>query len=259
MINFKCTKVTKLLSCISLLIFANIAHAEQVTWQSLKPGLEYASIPIGENNLKGQLHAFKINLNKYQLHLATASAISRNAATAQTLGEKHNALVAINGGFFSPDRQLLGLRVDNGDIINPVRPISWWSVFYVKNNKAYITRAKYYHHSNSVSFAVQAGPRLVINGRIPSLKPGLDERSAICINRNGQVIIAATENTPISTQTLAQTLDASEKDGGLGCYNALNLDGGSSSQLYASIDKFTLNVPNFNQVTDAIIVTKDKT
>lgn len=259
MININCYKITKLLSTISLLIFANIAHAEQIIWQSLKPGLEYASIPVGENHLKGKLHAFKINLNKYQLHLATASAINRNAATAETLGKKHNALVAINGGFFSPDRQLLGLRVNNGDMINPVRSISWWSVFYIKNNKAHIARAKSYQHSNNISFAVQAGPRLVINGRIPSLKPGLDERSAICINRTGQVIIAATENTPISTQTLAQVLDTSEKSGGLGCYNALNLDGGSSSQLYAKIDNFKLNVPNFNQVTDAIIVTEDNT
>jgi len=237
-------------------MLATQAYADKTKWETLKSGLQYTTIPLQENNKTGKLHAFKINLKQYQLHLTTANSINRNAATAEALGESQKALVAINGGFFSPDRQLLGLRVNNGDIINPVRPISWWSIFYVKNNKAYIAKPQYYQHSNSVTFAVQAGPRLVINGYIPSLKPGIDERSALCINRNGQVIIAATENTPVSTNTLAKVLDKSENQGGLGCYNALNLDGGSSTQLYAKVNNFTLNVPNFNQVTDAIVVTE---
>jgi exopolysaccharide biosynthesis protein len=43
-------------------------------------------------------------------------------------------------------------------------------------------------------------------------------------------------------------------EGGLGCMNALNLDGGSSTQLYAKTQDFSLSIPSFSAVTDAVVV-----
>lgn len=241
------------LSLSSLL--STTLYAEPITWQHLQTGLDYTTIPmVAANNLPGKLHAFRIDLAQYQLNLATANDFSRNSASAQMFGTHQHALIAINGGFFTPRREILGLRITNGKILSPLKPISWWSVFYVKNNNAYIVPSKNFQSSNDISFAVQSGPRLVVNGAIPSLKPGVDERSALCITRDGKVIIAATENTPIATKDLAKILKQSNKNGGLDCQNALNLDGGSSTQLYAKIDDFDLDVPNFNTVTDAVIV-----
>jgi exopolysaccharide biosynthesis protein len=45
-----------------------------------------------------------------------------------------------------------------------------------------------------------------------------------------------------------------ETQGGLACLSALNLDGGSSSQLYASMDDFVIDIPGFSRVADAIVV-----
>jgi len=239
--------------------FPTLIIASPTIWQTLEPGLDYTTTSVSHNaDVPGKLHAFKIDLKNYSLHLVTADQLNKESASVKALNNSIDGLIAINGGFFSPNRKILGLRTENGKIINPVRPISWWSVFYVKHNKAYLVRANKYYHNRHVDFALQAGPRLVINGRIPALKPGVDERTALCITRsNNKVIIAATENTPITTTELANALSTSEKKGGLGCYNALNLDGGSSTQLYAKIDNFSLNVPNFNTVTDAVVVTKN--
>jgi hypothetical protein len=45
-----------------------------------------------------------------------------------------------------------------------------------------------------------------------------------------------------------------EIEGGLECTDALNLDGGSSTQLYANVRLFKINVPGINAITDAILV-----
>ncbi len=55
---------------------------------------------------------------------------------------------------------------------------------------------------------------------------------------------------PLSTTELAQVMKAAP----LNCENALNLDGGSSSQLRAQIGSFQLDVHGFSNVSDAVIV-----
>lgn len=243
-----------LLLSLSLTCTATL-YAQPVTWQALQSGLDYTTIPIEDaNNLPGKLHAFRIDLTQYQLNLGTASDLARNSASAQMFGTNYHALIAINGGFFTPGREMLGLRIMNGKVLSPIKPISWWSVFYIKNNQAYIVPSSAFQNTHDISFAVQSGPRLVINGNVPSLKPGIDERSALCITHDGKVVIAATENTPLATKELAKVLKQSNKNGGLACQNAINLDGGSSTQLYAKIQDFDLDIPNFNTVTDAVLV-----
>ncbi|WP_304985700.1 phosphodiester glycosidase family protein [Coxiella-like endosymbiont] len=58
----------------------------------------------------------------------------------------------------------------------------------------------------------------------------------------GKVIIAITNLNLLLTPT--QLAHLVKK---LNCYNALNLDGGTSSQLFARINNFSLNVPSFDQ------------
>ena len=76
------------------------------------------------------------------------------------------------------------------------------------------------------------------------------DRSALGITRQGKVIILVSTNSAMSTHRLAQIL----KSPPLSCFDAINLDGGSSSQLFAHIDSFHLNVHGFSNVSDAIIV-----
>jgi uncharacterized protein YigE (DUF2233 family) len=80
--------------------------------------------------------------------------------------------------------------------------------------------------------AIQAGPRLVVNGKVPKLKSEISQKTAIGINRKGEVILLTTLY-PFSVNELAKLMAKPESKGGLGCRYALNLDGGSSSQLYA--------------------------
>ncbi len=248
-------KLTQLI--VLCLIFTGIttAFARPVVWRPIAPGLEYSKMAILEAGGQGSIHAFRIDLNQYQLHLTFAKDYQRDAASVKTLAEYAHALLAINGGFFSPAYQPLGLRIQAGKVRAPLKNTRWWGIFYIQDNRPYIVSQRQYHYNRRIQFAVQSGPRLVINGRIPNLKHNFDERSAVGITTNGKIILAATENVPITTRQLADIFKRSNRDGGYNCPNAINLDGGSSSQLYARMPGFSLHVPNFSAVTDAITVT----
>ncbi len=234
------------------------AIAQATKWRTLAKGLEYTKIYPMSVPLYGVVHAFRINLRYYNLDLALASDQNKKIALVESLVNANHAIIGINGGFFNPKLKPLGLRIKNGTIRNPIKSISWWGVFYISKNRPHIVSQRAYRPSRHIHFAIQSGPRLIINGRIPSLKAGLDVRSALGITGEGRVVLVATQNLPITTTQLAKLMRKPISKGGLGCIDALNLDGGSSTQLYAKINDFMLYVPGFTPVADAVLVIPKK-
>ena len=244
-------RVTKIFFTILVgLLFIQDVHSSEVKWRELSKELEYTKLRISP----GSIHAFRIDPAKYKFEIITAKDLGKKSSTVKKMAEKKKAILAINGGFFSPEYDSLGLLINDGKEINPLKKTSWWSVFYIKNEKAKIIHTNSFKKSAGISMAIQAGPRLVVNGSIPKLKLSLAERSAICVGKKKDVIIVVTENLLISTLELAEYMRKSEKDGGLGCVTALNLDGGSSTQLYADIESFKLSIPGMKPVANAIAV-----
>lgn len=45
-----------------------------------------------------------------------------------------------------------------------------------------------------------------------------------------------------------------EGEGGMNCVDALNLDGGRSTQLYTQLDKLSLYLPGLSKVSDTVLV-----
>lgn len=246
----------KLIICTILTLFLvqRSSFGSGTNWVKIAPHMDYTYIPLTHIAGAGKLHAFKFDLNNYQLNLVFAQEQMQLASSVQTIGKFHKALIAINGGFFSPELQPIGLRLRQQKTIAPMKDISWWGVFYVENDQAKIINSSAYQSNENIQFALQAGPRLIINGHIPRLKPGYAARSAVCISTDNKIILASTENARITTSQLAKLLRKTAANGGLGCYSALNLDGGSSAQFYANFPNFKLYVANFSPVTDAIIV-----
>ncbi|CAM2982278.1 phosphodiester glycosidase family protein [Legionella worsleiensis] len=223
-------------------------------WQELTSGIEYQDIAGGLLSPWSHIHVFRIDLNQNQLALVNAKSLSLKNASADQFAQHSNALLSINGGFFDHEFKPLGLRINNKKQENPLKQISWWGIFYIKNNIPHITHINHFNADQHVQFAIQSGPRLLINGQIPKLKPGVAERTALGITKEGKVIVLVSTNSAMSTKELAQLLKAPP----LSCTDAINLDGGSSSQLFAHIDTFQLNVHGFSNVSDAIIVKKNK-
>ncbi len=219
-------------------------------WRTVAPGVEYTDLGATLLSPWSHIHAFRIDLKTNKLDLVMAKALSQGRASADEFAQYSKALITLNGGFFDHNYHALGLRIGNQQQYSPLKRISWWSIFYIKDQTPAISSVRTYNPNQPVEFAVQSGPRLLIKGRIPSLKIGRAERSALGITHQGQVIIVVTENTPITTTELAHLMQSSP----LHCKSALNLDGGSSSQLHAHMNAFQVNAHGFSSVSDAIIV-----
>ena len=235
---------------VILMLFLINQASNATSWQQLAPGLDYRDLGASYLTPWSHIHAFRINLKKNQLALVMAKDLAVRHASAEEYAKHSQALITVNGGFFDQNYHPLGLRINNSQQESPLKRISWWGVFYIKNNRAGISRVRQFHPDKQIEFAVQSGPRLIVNGKIPPLKPGRAERTALGISQDGQVIILITDNAPLSTTELAQILKASP----LKCLNALNLDGGSSTQLHAKVDSFQLTVHGFSNISDAVIV-----
>lgn len=241
-------------SLMGVILFITPVHAAPTKWQTLAPGLEYTRINSLPGLPNGNLHAFRIDLQHYRLALAFSQDYGNNTNTVAGLVRAHHAIAGVNGGFFSTELKPIGLRISEGKQRTPLKNTSWWGVFFIKNKQAYIVAQNVYKSDDNIKFAVQSGPRLLINGIIPNLKPGTADRTALGITKNGRVILLASENLPITTLQLAQIMQSSTAEGGLDCVNAINLDGGSSTQLYAKINQFILDVPGYSSITDAVLI-----
>lgn len=241
---------TFLYSLLIIMLQVFMPEAFANSWLKLAPGIEYQDLSSTLFTRWSHIHVFRINLSENQINLIMAGDLSHKQASAHEFARHSHALIAINGGFFDKDYHPLGLRISNQHQHNPLKKISWWGIFYIKNKTAHLSSLEAYKNDLNVDFAVQTGPRLLVNGKILSLKPGFAERSALGITPDGRVIILVTENTPMSTTSLASLL----KTPPLNCIDALNLDGGSSSQLYAHFGTIKINAPSYSNVTDGIVV-----
>lgn len=205
------------------------------SWTQLLPGLDAIrfSVETPETALTVTFIAVRLELRSYTLHVLDARDHERSAWTAKSAARASGALVTINGSFFDSNDIPLGLLVSEGHQKSPLRKVDW-GVLSLREGKPRIVHTRDWKSDDDVTFAIQTGPRLVVAGKTLSLKPNLARRSAVCIDPRGRLLLVVTEG-PLMLAELAEVLRRPTSEAGLGCRDAINLDGGSSTQLYFSL------------------------
>jgi uncharacterized protein YigE (DUF2233 family) len=162
------------------------------------------------------------------------------AALAQALKSKGARIIfAMNAGMFKEDQSPVGLYVENrlklheadtrGGATNfHMKPNG---VFWVGDGVAGVTETtRFLADPPAARYATQSGPMLVVDGRIhPKIKPnGASEKIRNGVGAcEGSAVVFAIADEPVNFDAFARLF----RDG-LGCQNALFLDG-SVSSLYA--------------------------
>ena len=236
---------------IAFLWSANV-YAEPA-WKNVADGIQYKKVVVDKKVTTEKsfppdlIHMLQIDTLKYKLGVITAKQFGMTNTDVKTMAGMAGALIVMNGGYFTPEYDSLGLLVQNGQVLNKLKWTNWWHVFQMNNYKPMIVTKQDWKLAKEIEMAIEAGPRLIVDGNIQGgLKPGIAERSAIGITTDGRVIIAATEGYQVSLSEFAQALRDND------CYNALNLDGGGSTQLYAKMKRFGLNRPGFSFIANGI-------
>jgi uncharacterized protein YigE (DUF2233 family) len=224
--------------------------------ESLAPGVLHRLAKLPEYGLA--IHAFVFDPATY-----TVRVVEQKADTGSPIGaflDRPGDVFAINGGFFERDDKTThlapsGLLVVDGAIVAAEHQRAGSGIVYVANGTLYIVYRKTAPPPSTMDQAIQVGPVLVDpGGKVGIYKNTGDrlDRSAICL-AGGRVVFIVVDGG-LSLYRLAHLLAAPEKDGGLGCDIALNLDGGPSTQaLYRSGGR-RIEIPGEWPVENALVV-----
>lgn len=137
-----------------------------------------------------------------------------------------SSLACFNASFFTPENRPLGVLISEGKRIQRVRGGSW-RVFWVGKDRIPRMDSRSEFPWREAEFAVQSGPLMVRGGKVQTdMRASLARRTAIGIDGRGRVVLLVT-TLPVSLDALARLAVAR-----LEVRELLNLDGGSSSQLW---------------------------
>jgi hypothetical protein len=151
--------------------------------------------------------------------------------TLATAAQKRGALVAVNGGYFHPDRTPLGLVVRQGHELHAMEKARLLSgLVYATPSQIGLVRVHEFKRPASLTAALQAGPFLVDGGKtVPGLNAErVAARTVVFTEEGGRFGLLVCHSA-----TLAETGQILATPGltgpGRRIIRALNLDGGSST------------------------------
>ncbi|MDF2439505.1 MAG: hypothetical protein JWN98_489 [Abditibacteriota bacterium] len=219
---------------------------DRAHWTTVASGVEMRRFDASEHGLRVPIVAFRVAPER--LHIAVGNSLS-----ATSWRRKEKAIAAMNGGYFDVTDRSLGLRVSDGRQVASLHG-KRWSVFRIKNGAAAILPASDVAAAlkRGVRYqqAVQCGPMLVRDGKVGTFKAQWARRTGLGVTRDNRVILAVADGQ-LSLLAWAQLWAARD---GLNCPNALNLDGGSSTQLSLRTSKSTLEIASGRPVPDALVI-----
>lgn len=212
-------------------------------WQKLENGLELRTFTRRSGFSTNTITALRAPASR--VHIGSNSLLR-----APDWNKNRAAVAAINGGYFDDKTQPIGLRIADGKRTNPFYARANWGVFAIRDDRAFITHTRDYKGSPNTQQAMQCGPRLVVAGKVTDLKPQWARRSGLGIHADGKVVLAVSDGALSFDDWAAIWADKN----GLNCRDAINLDGGPSTQMSVISDKHPVTVRGGWPVPDAILV-----
>ncbi len=242
--------------CIIFLISLNAFAAE---WQvgdrkilgESPEGVSAIEWSLHRGDLTSKLTGVLFDSSHHQLVVADSPLDQglRLAGVAAQAG----AIAGINASYFHADGRPLGLVVEDGNVVHQQERAKLLSgIFNVTSGRMALVRAGSFRMSKDVQQAIQAGPWLVEEG-LPIT--GLDalkraRRSILATDGKGNWALLAT--SALTLADTAELLTASPLFSGGKVKSALNLDGGSSTALWAGFAG--LSIPEFGVVRNFLLL-----
>lgn len=216
-------------------------------WESIVKGLQYSKLPLVSVNpiLKSELYLLRVDPLLVTIVAAdSASLLGKARADLKSIVKAKKGFAGINANFFDQFGKPLGVLIVDTERRNPLHSGGklLTGIFQIRNGiPAIIHRSDF--EPEMLSLAVQAGPRVVVAGKAVTVSSPEQKsrRSGVAISSDGAVIFYATSLRFPGTSLV--DIQSTLLGSGLGIVDALNLDGGGSSQLYF--------VKNENQLNDA--------
>lgn len=218
-------------------VVGELSVTEAGYWMPVAKGVERRIVTIergGDHAL--DLFALRMDPAHVRIEVVAVKPTEIGAKPIGMLAESMGAIAMMNGSFFNEELGILGLCVSQGREVSPlVKAGDHRGVFAVYDRRAELVERDRYTGSG-VTNAIQSGPWLVRDGgplRDFDDKDRVTRRSAVATDKKGRVIFVVTDTvmSGITLAHFAEVLAMPEGQGGFGVAQALNLDGGTSTQL----------------------------
>ena len=226
-----------------------------IDWQPLETGLHYASHSLTASaGHSVSLHLLRFDPKRIELQVVTAKDLNQPLGSARDFRQARHGIAAINAGYFDPQYRPLGLLVSQGETISRLRKVDH-GIFYIAKDKPGLSHARHWSPPKQLQFAVECGPRLIVDGQPLTFKPSLHRRTAIGHDQAGLVTIVIASGV-IGLDDLTAFMARPQQAGGLALRGALNLDGGSSTMLELVHGEVEAIVTSAVQVPVGLVVTR---
>src|ERR1700730_6520829 len=228
--------------------------AEPPRFSIVAPGIGHATFQVRSADAEPfSGHAFRIDLDEAELRLVPAGDPSVRR-TVEQIAAPFRAVVAVNASFFDTEGRAMGLAVDEGRVMTSSKQRGWGALV-IDGTAGQIVLGADIQDYRAHRLIVQGIPRLIVGGRVLQLKPQIAERTAVCAE--GHVVVLVVSTRAEATAFARFLADPPDK-GGLGCWDALNLDGGPSTQLVVKLPGLALSLPGGWGVPNALVATPGK-
>jgi hypothetical protein len=229
-------------------------RAEPPRFSIVAPGIAHSIFAVRAADAEPfSGHAFKIDLDVAELRLVPAGDPSARRTVEQIVAP-YPVVVAINASFFDKEGRAMGLAVDEGRVMASSKQRNWGALVIDGQRGRIVLGADIQDHL-AHRLIVQGIPRLLVGGRVQQLKPQIAARTAVCAEGNVVVLVVSTK---AEATAFARFLADPPDKGGLGCWDALNLDGGPSTQLVVKLPALALSLPGGWGVPNALVVAPRK-
>ena len=229
-------------------------RAEPPRFSIVAPGIGYATFKVRSVDAEPfSGHAFRIDLDEAELRLVPAGDPSVRR-TVEQIAAPFPAVVAVNASFFDTEGRAMGLAVDEGRVMasNKLRN---WGALVIDGTVGRIVLGADIQDHRAHRLIVQGIPRLLVGGKVQQLRYQVAARTAVCAEGNVVVLVVSTK---AEATAFARFLADPPDKSGLGCWDALNLDGGPSTQLVMKLPELALSLPGGWGVPNALVVAPGK-
>ena len=198
-------------------------------WISVAEGLDLRQVPVlgADGRLLEQVTAVRLDPAHYTFRVGYRPGAPQSLADWQAQTE---ALLVVNGGFFTPEFTATGLLVTDG-VVSGVSYEGFGGMFAVTDAgpEVWGLATRPYTPELSVTQGVQAFPMLVDGGAAAYTDAGdlPARRTAVGMDGNGRVLFIVAERGHFGLADFSRFLAESD----LGLTVALNLDGAGSTGL----------------------------
>ena len=248
--NMKCPALLVLLtSVISAPAAWNVSDSAELG--TLRGGGLVRRAELAANGTSAQLTAITFQSKTYSLRVVDSKSPGRTKLDASL--QAAGCIAGVNGGYFHDNFRPVGLMIENGVEIQPFEKAKLLAGILALRGKQWeIVRSSAFKNSPDVRQAIQCGPMLVESGQ-PTV--GLNatrtaRRTIVATDGHGQWALIY-----LTSVTLADAAEILVTPGALGNWKpttALNLDGGSSSGLWAATTPAEVSLPEFGHVRNYI-------